>query len=80
MFKRLMKSMMLVFALAFASVALPVAGNPMTSVASAEDVWIYGTDNGTSYWVRTETVNIQTKTAEPYAATLKTVRNNACVD
>lgn len=80
MFNRLLKSIMLVCALAFTCAVLPAAGNSVVNVASAQDVWVYGTDDGTSYWVRDETVVVRRKTAVPWQATLKTVRNNTCVD
>lgn len=51
-----------------------------SSQASAQDVWVYSANDGTEYYVMDETVKVFKHSASPYQGTLKTVRNNRCID
>lgn len=52
----------------------------IVSTASAQDIWLYTENDGTTYWVESETAVIRPKYADPVKAMVKTVRDNRCVD
>lgn len=50
-------------------------------MVSAQDVWVYSSADGIDYYVMDETAKVRAKTnVGTYQTSLKTVRNNTCVE
>lgn len=78
--KELGETMKRIFLTILLMVGTLLGSQMIVSTASAQDIWLYTANDGTTYWVESETAVIRPKYAEPVKATVKTVRDNRCVD
>jgi len=73
-----MKRLSMLLVCAAAIVSLWQFAAPQT--ASAEDYWIYGTEDGTSYWVDSDSAWKNPRSETVCCGLLKTVVNQQCVN